>query len=681
MAKGKKQKENLGEGKGNDTKEDDGNGKKSKQAAQESGNSGGMLKTEALLNMLEDIRESKQKKAQSEKRYRSVLRNAGIAIAILEEDRTISLANKEFEKLSGYPKEKIEGKKRWTEFVAEKDLEKMKRYHEERREKKGKAPKRYEFEFVDRKGRKKNILLNIGMIPGTKKSVASISDITSLKESQEKFRKIFWNSADGIAIADPETRKFTDVNEAFCRYTGYSRKELLDMKLDRIHPKKKLPEVLKSFKKQAKGEMTLAQDIPVVRKDKKIVYADVNSIIITIKRNKRMLGTFRDITEEREAEQKLKEGEKKLRILFDKAPAAIYVMDLKGKFKDGNQKAEELTGYNKDELIGKSFLKLKLLTKSSLQKAAENLEKNKKGKATGPDHLVLIDKKEKKHHIEVVAHPCDMIGKKRVIGIARDITKRVKAEKEAEKNRKRYRRIVENTNDIIISFRTDGRIIYISPNVERYGYSTDDVEGHHVKEFVHADDRKKVVKDLEKTLKTGKMFPTVFRLMKKDKGYIWAEEWSNLVEEDGEKRLIGVIRDITERKKKKEELKEQENMFRKIVDNIREGVIVSDLKGNNLYVNSYLADKLGYKKEELKDKGMKDLVPKRYRKDMEKALERWKKELEERKTSPVPEKPYPLELMTRDGSKIGMDVYSHAVKWDERDAVLSFFRENGKEKD
>ena len=67
---------------------------------------------------------------ESEDKYRTVFETTGTATIIIEEDTTISLANKEFAKLSGYAKEDVEGKKSWTDFVAHKDdLERMKAYH------------------------------------------------------------------------------------------------------------------------------------------------------------------------------------------------------------------------------------------------------------------------------------------------------------------------------------------------------------------------------------------------------------------------------------------------------------------------------------------------------------------------------------------------------------------------
>jgi len=144
-----------------------------------------------FANMFRDITERKQIQKvlrESEDRYRTIFENTGTVMVIIEEDKTISLANAEFERLSGYSRKEIEGKKKLTEFIVAEDLEKIKDYHEQRRVDPTSAPKRYEFRFIDRKVNIRDILLSIDVIPGTKISVASLLDITERKKAEEKIK-------------------------------------------------------------------------------------------------------------------------------------------------------------------------------------------------------------------------------------------------------------------------------------------------------------------------------------------------------------------------------------------------------------------------------------------------------------------------------------------------------------
>jgi PAS domain S-box-containing protein len=151
---------------------------------------------DALIHELTELRKRiaematlESERRQAEETYRTVFENTGTATIIFEEDMTISLANRGAEKLSGYTKEEIEGKRKWTEFVSKDDLELMKKYHIMRRADPHSVPKNYEFRMVDRYGKRKDVFLIIDMIPGTRKSIASLLDITERKEAEEALRR------------------------------------------------------------------------------------------------------------------------------------------------------------------------------------------------------------------------------------------------------------------------------------------------------------------------------------------------------------------------------------------------------------------------------------------------------------------------------------------------------------
>jgi PAS domain S-box-containing protein len=129
-------------------------------------------------------------------------------------------------------------------------------------------------------------------------------------------------------------------------------------------------------------------------------------------------------TDGKQIQDVLKEGEERLNILFEFAPDAYYLNDLEGKFVDGNRSAEELTGYKRKEMIGKSFLKLMLLPPEQISKAADLLKKNALGKATGPDEFTLIRKDGTHVTVEIRTYPVRIKDQILVLGIARDITER-----------------------------------------------------------------------------------------------------------------------------------------------------------------------------------------------------------------------------------------------------------------
>jgi PAS domain S-box-containing protein len=141
----------------------------------------------AILGSAMDITKQKlteKKLTESENLYRTIFETTGTATVIVEDDKTLSLINAEFEKLTGYRKEDWEGKRTWVGLIDERDRSRVEENHRLRRIDPNAAPRNYEFHLVDRKGNIKNMLSTNSLIPGTNKHVCSVMDITELEEKE-----------------------------------------------------------------------------------------------------------------------------------------------------------------------------------------------------------------------------------------------------------------------------------------------------------------------------------------------------------------------------------------------------------------------------------------------------------------------------------------------------------------
>lgn len=128
------------------------------------------------------------------------------------------------------------------------------------------------------------------------------------KTSERKFRTLFEEVTDGIAVVDLETRHFRLANPAFCQMLGYSEVELRQLTVSDIHPAEALPQVMENFAKQAHGLMTIVRDVPVKRADGTTFYADINATGIEFDNERYVIGVFRDITEHKSVESDLKQA-------------------------------------------------------------------------------------------------------------------------------------------------------------------------------------------------------------------------------------------------------------------------------------------------------------------------------------------------------------------------------------
>lgn len=131
-----------------------------------------------------------------------------------------------------------------------------------------------------------------------------IKDITvrklaedKLRESELWFRTIFETKTDGMLAIGIEDKKFYICNPSICRMLGYSKEELLQLGVMDVHVDDELPHVLEQFERQLTGEILIAEDIPVKRKDGNVFYAEISSSLITLDGKIYIIGAFRDITE------------------------------------------------------------------------------------------------------------------------------------------------------------------------------------------------------------------------------------------------------------------------------------------------------------------------------------------------------------------------------------------------
>jgi PAS domain S-box-containing protein len=126
-----------------------------------------------------------------------------------------------------------------------------------------------------------------------------------LEESETRFRSLFEGAPDGIVTVDYVSRQIVDVNTTICTMLGYTREEMLGLGVDDLHPRAELQQVMGAFERQARGEIRLAQNLPVIRKDGSVFPADICVARLSVADHSYMTGFFRDSTVRVQAEHEL----------------------------------------------------------------------------------------------------------------------------------------------------------------------------------------------------------------------------------------------------------------------------------------------------------------------------------------------------------------------------------------
>jgi len=305
----------------------------------------------------------------------------------------------------------------------------------------------------------------------------------ALRASEQRYRGVAETAVTGLSIADTDDI-ITYSNPALAEMLGYTTKELLGMPLINLFD----PEESFQFKnrlEQRKEGLSNQYETKMKRKD-----GEVRIVIFSASPLTNQDGYYEgsqavitDITERVQAEEKFK-------IIFGSAPDPYYLSDLKGKFLDGNKAAERLTGYLKEELLGKSFLNLNLLPKDQLLKATGLIAKNVLGQSTGPDEFTINTKDGGGVEVEITTHPVEIEGKTLVLGIARDITERVQAEKSLEESEAKLRLMIDNSPIGFSATDLKGNFLDVNPAMcLMLGYSKKELLAKHFNQVSHPDDR------------------------------------------------------------------------------------------------------------------------------------------------------------------------------------------------
>jgi PAS domain S-box-containing protein len=190
----------------------------------------------------------------------------------------------------------------------------------------------------------------------------SIEEIDKRKEAEEALRQgnielqsIFDGMADGVLIADAETKRFVQANASICMMLRRSKEELLSMSVVDIHPAKDLPGILEIFQAQLEGRLRLGEDMPILRKDGSIFRADISAQRIRYNGRPALIGFFRDVTERNRMADVLRANEEKYRTYIDNSPTGVFVADATGKYVEVNRCASRLMGYTQNELTQMSI--------------------------------------------------------------------------------------------------------------------------------------------------------------------------------------------------------------------------------------------------------------------------------------------------------------------------------------
>jgi PAS domain S-box-containing protein len=259
----------------------------------------------------------------------------------------------------------------------------------------------------------------------------------------------------------------------------------------------------------------------------------------------------------RHAEESLKQNEAQFRQIIDLVPHMIFANDWDGNFILVNQAVARSYDRKVEEVEGNSQARFHRVTEELHHMFADNREVITTGKTKFIPKETYTDRFGKKRYLQTTKVPFTTLGNNQqaVLGVAIDITERIQAEEALRESEEKYRLVVENSKDAIYIHQYD-KLLFVNNRASVLtGYSHEELMQIRLWDLVHPDDRDKLLGNNRKRLAGGEV-PTEFiaRLLTKDGTSRICEFIVDLVTYRGDPAILGIARDITERRKTEEAL-------------------------------------------------------------------------------------------------------------------------------
>ena len=394
----------------------------------------------------------------------------------------------------------------------------------------------------------------------------------------------------------------TSCNPAFHKMTGFSKDEIIGKHFSKLPTLRRvgdLPYYLKIFNTIIKGKVPEYFEAAWRHRDGTIRLAEIRASIM--KKGRKTVGfqaIVRDITERKQTEEALRQSVEMYKMLVKTSPDAVTATDLEGKITAVSQQTIELHGYESaEELLGRNAFEL--IAPEDRKNAMKNLQRTlKEGIVRNLKYTVL--KKDGSRFIGELntALIKDANGKPRAfIATTRDITERSLVEETLRESEEKYRAAVEQSADNIylLDVKTK-RVLESNAALQKLlGYSAEELQKLTVYDFV-AHSREDIAQKIKKIMKAKRVFLGETKYRRKDGSIVDVEVSAHFIILKGKKAFFVVSRDITERKQVEKALRESEEKYKTLTENVNVGIYRNSVgpKGQFIEANPAIIKMFGY---------------------------------------------------------------------------------------
>ena len=300
------------------------------------------------------------------------------------------------------------------------------------------------------------------------------------------------------------------------------------------------------------------------------------------------------------------------KLLFDKSPISIVLIDDNGQIAELNSATISLFGFKRENLIGFRFTELYIVPEDEMVRMKKIFTHLFTGGIFGPEDIKIYNKNKKLIWANVIASKITLDEKSYIQVLTQDISLRKSLEQEVKDSEENYRVLADSLPEVIFDIDLAFNITYTNLIASKiFGYTTEEFrDGMNIFQFISLDDKETVLKQTKQIFRGDYIKPLILNLMRKDGTSFFANVYANRIFRDN--RVIGVrciIHDITEMKTTQEKIIESEEKYRLLSENAQDLIMVIDNHLKIDYVNEKAHKKLmGYSSEDLLGKKALDLI-------------------------------------------------------------------------
>jgi PAS domain S-box-containing protein len=383
----------------------------------------------------------------------------------------------------------------------------------------------------------------------------------ALRASELSYRRLFEAAQDGILILDVTRGRVTDANPFLVKLLGFSRDEMLGKTVGELSPFRDVVSNLAMLERLQKDGYVRYEDLPLKTKDGRDIAVEFVCNVYQAGDRKVIQCNIRDITSRKRAEM----TSNLLAAIVESSDDAIIGNDLNSIITSWNKGAEKIFGYTPGEMLGTSILRL--IPADRRGEERQILEKIRQGERVQHFETQRRTKDGRLIDVSVTVSPIyDVGGKAMGVSImSRDITQRLRAEDSLRESEEKFRQIAENVNEVFwITGVGRQQMIYVSPAYEKiWGRSCKDLyESPRIwLDAIHPQDRERVINAVTTGLGKGE-YNEIYRITRPDGSLRWIHDRAvPLRDTAGEiYRLIGTAKDITEKRKLEDALRQSQKM-------------------------------------------------------------------------------------------------------------------------